>query len=333
MKKKIKISRANFPGVGNFSWMNYFHMVLSEKYDVIIDAENPDIIFYSNLHFNQNEIDHYTGSLCKSHEEYGDDVKKIFITGEARPFYEPYLQRGQNYFALGYENIDHSRYLRFPTYILDIFVLNNEGGMFNHHFDWLTEKRDSDEIIQNKKHFCSVVQASDNVDRGKFFDLIQSKYYIKSSGPWRMTVSEEDQIPSKHQYHNYAIKEYLGKIDGLTYRDKINFFKDSYFNLSFQWTDTDYLVQEKIVHAFASNSIPIFYGNKFIYYDGFNPNSFINVHSFNSFEECFDYVDSVYTDKVKLKSYYKEPFFVDNKLPIYFDKNYLLDFFEKVINS
>ena len=160
-----------------------------------------------------------------------------------------------------------------------------------------------------------------------------SKYFVKSSGPWRPTVSIEDELPNKYQYHNYSNKEYMGRIDGLTYKDKINFFKDSYFNLSFQWTNTNYLVQEKIVHSFAANSIPIFYGNKFIYDEGFNPNSFINVHSYNSFEECFDYVDNIYNNKNKLKTYYNEPFFIDNKLPIYFDKNYLLEFFDKIINN
>jgi hypothetical protein len=333
MKKKIKISRANFPGVGNFSWMNYFHMILSEKYDVIIDSDNPDLVFYSNLHYSENEIDYYTNTKNRGHHFYNENVKKIFISGEANPDYNLQLNLGSNYYCLGYENILHPRYLRFPTYVLDVFVLNNESGMFNHYFNWLTDVRNPDMILNDKKHFCSVVQSSDNPDRGKFFDLMISKYFVKSSGPWRPTIKPGDELPNKYQYHDYSNKEYMGKIDGLTYRDKINFFKDCYFNLSFQWTNTNYLTQEKIVHSFASNSIPIFYGNKFICDEGFNPNSFINAHSFDSFDDCFEYVDSIYNDKDKLKNYYKEPFFIDNKLPIYFDKNYLLEFFDKIINS
>ena len=35
MKKTIKLSRASFPGVGNFSWMNYFVNILNKKYNVV----------------------------------------------------------------------------------------------------------------------------------------------------------------------------------------------------------------------------------------------------------------------------------------------------------
>ena len=31
MKKTIKLSRASFPGVGNFSWMNYFVNILNKN--------------------------------------------------------------------------------------------------------------------------------------------------------------------------------------------------------------------------------------------------------------------------------------------------------------
>jgi len=127
--------------------------------------------------------------------------------------------------------------------------------------------------------------------------------------------------------------DYMGKIDGLTYRDKINFFSDSVFNIAYQYTNTDYLTQEKIIHAYASNSIPIFYGNKFIEEEGFNPKSFINAHDFESIDELVNYLDEVYNDNNKLKSYFEEPIFKENKLPIYFNEDYILEFLDKIIND
>ena len=115
MKQTIKISRSGFPGVGNFSWMNYFFNTLSLKYDVIITSENPDIVFYSNLHYNQGEYDYYTKQTIKGLNEHGDSVKKVFISGEANPGYHGRMSN--NNYCLGYEHINHQNYLRFPTYV------------------------------------------------------------------------------------------------------------------------------------------------------------------------------------------------------------------------
>ena len=332
MKKTIKISRANFPGVGNFSWINFFNEILSIKYNVIIDSENPDIVFYTNQFYREDEIDFYTNSKIKGIHEYDDNVKKVFLSGEARPDFNSHMNKGENYYAMGYEHLDHERYLRFPTHVLDVYVLHNEGGMFDSPYGWMTEIRNSEEIIKSKKHFCSIVQASHNPDREKLFDEISKNHWIKSSGPWRQTV-EPDESLNPHKYHNYSSNEFMGRIDGLTYKDKINFFSDSMFNIAFQYTDTDYLVQEKIVHSYASNSIPIFYGNKYIEEEHFNPDTFINCHKFKNYEELVEFLNLLYTDKDRLKKYFDNPIFVNNKLPIYFEKEYVLNFLEKILEK
>jgi hypothetical protein len=123
----------------------------------------------------------------------------------------------------------------------------------------------------------------------------------------------------------------MGKIDGLTYRDKNKFFSDTVFNIAYQYTNTDYLTQEKIVHAYAANTIPLFYGNQYIEEEGFNPKSFINCHNFKNFESLVEFLDELYNDKDRLKGYFEEPIFIDNKLPIYFDEDYILNFFTKII--
>lgn len=328
--KQIKISRANFHNVGNFSWINYFIEVLQIKYEVIIDSDNPDIVLYSNLFYNDQDIDYFTGKPIKNIHSYENkNIKKIFITGEAGPNYQNYLDQN-NHYALGYEHIDHPRYLRFPTYVLDAYVLHNEGGMHSDNFSWIMEPKDGEAIYNSKKHFCSLVQNSYNSDREALYNLIASKYYIKACGNFRTTVSDTELL-NPLKYHNYSNTEYIGKIDGLTYRDKINFFSDCHFNIAFQYTNTDYLTQEKLIHAYAAQSIPIFFGNKFIEDEGFNPESFINCHKFVSLEDVFLHIDALYQDKNKLKYMYSQPIFTNNTLPQYFNKVYLLSFLEKII--
>jgi hypothetical protein len=329
--KKLRISRASFPGVGNFSWINFFVKILIKKYDVIIDSKSPEIVFYTNQFYREGELDYYTNDIVKGIHEYDDNVKKIFLSGEARPDFNSHLNKGSNYYCLGYEHINHERYLRFPTFVLDVFVLHNEGGMFDSEYGWLTEKRNFDEIFKIKKHFCSIVQASHNPDREVLFDEIMKKHWIKSSGPWKQTIKDSEGL-NTHKYHNYSDSNYMGRIDGLTYRDKINFLSDCMFNISYQFTNTDHLTQEKIVHAYAANSIPIFYGNQFIEEEGFNLNTFVNAHKFDSVFSLVDYLNEIYKDKNKLKKYFEEPIFVDNKLPIYFDEDYMLSFLERIID-
>ena len=61
--KTIRITRQGFPNHGQHSWMNYFKFILSKKYNVIIDSENPDLVIHSDLHYNSDQIDTYTGKL------------------------------------------------------------------------------------------------------------------------------------------------------------------------------------------------------------------------------------------------------------------------------
>lgn len=326
--KTIRISRANFPENGMFSWLNYFRWVLSKKYNVIVDGKNPDILFYTCFYNDGTNIDHYTKELNRLENQYSPNVKRVFITGELfhESSYRQIISQGENYYALGFSHIDHPQYLRFPTYVLDTWVLYDESRIFDEPFNWLIKPKNVDEIFSQYKRFCSVVQASNNPDRGRMFDLLQQHKPIKSSGPWRTTVPENER-PEKGLYLQ---NEYIGRIDGLTYRSKINFFKDCKFNLAFQYTNTPTLTQEKIVHAMAANSIPIFYGNDRVH-EEFNPDSFLNVHSYNSFEEAFERIREIDTDDNLCKKILAQPWCHDNKLPIYYNPDRLLEFFERMI--
>jgi hypothetical protein len=72
MKRKIKLSRASFPGVGNFSWINFFVDILQKKYEVVIDAINPDLVIYTNQFYRENELDYYTKETVRGIHQYDD---------------------------------------------------------------------------------------------------------------------------------------------------------------------------------------------------------------------------------------------------------------------
>jgi hypothetical protein len=328
--KTIRITRANFPENGMFSWMNYFRWVLEKKYNVIVDSKNPDIVFWTNFHNEGKNLDHYTGDLNHTIHNF-PNAKKVFVTGEYfnHSAYSNTIAQGTDHYALGFcDAMEHeSRYLRFPTYVLDTWVLYNESRMFDEPFSWLTTPKDVDKIMAKHKRFCSIVQASDNPMRGKLFDLLSPYKPIKSSGPWRPTVSENE-LPEKYLYMR---PEYVGRVDGLTYRSKIEFFSDCRFNIAFQFTDTPCLTQEKIIHAFAANTIPIFHGNNRIHED-FNQDSFVNMHAFESFEHAAEHIIRIDQDEKTIRDMLSAPIFHNNKLPEYYSSERLLEFFDKIIN-
>lgn len=326
--KTIRISRQGFTTHGMHSWMRFFIFVLSKKYNVLVDAVNPDIVFYSNLHTAEGDYDTFMKQNIVLHNQSDKNKKFIYVSGEVADFITP-LQGNENVWSMGYQKAEHPRFFRMPSYVLDAWTLFDEARIFDTPFNWLTETRNYEKIIKNQKGFCSITQASDVHYRGLIFDKLSEYKKVTSSGPWRQNVDPEDSI-NKYQWLNEV---YIGRNDGLTYREKIDFFRKFKFNMAIHLTTTDYIVQEKLLHAFAAGAVPIFHGNRFILEEGFNPESFINLHEYNNLDEFLQLVIKIDTDNNLHKRYIQSPLFVNNKLPDYFDLDNILSFLEKVIES
>ena len=87
--KTIRITRQGFPNIGQHSWMNYLKFILSKKYNVIIDSENPDLILTTNLNYNANIIDTYTKQLPTNYNannnKNGVELKVAILIQRWRP--------------------------------------------------------------------------------------------------------------------------------------------------------------------------------------------------------------------------------------------------------
>jgi hypothetical protein len=326
--KTIRITRQGFPNIGQHSWMNYFKFILSKKYNVIIDPINPDIVIHSDLNYNENQIDTYTGQIPSKHHQSDNNKKFIYVSGEVADFMSP-INAYPNQWALGYNKFEHERYLRQPSGVFDVWTMYDESRLVDNPLSWLTEKRNFDLISKRNIGFCSITQASNNEYRGKIFDKLSEYKQISSSGPWRQTIHGAEGL-NKYQWQNM---DFVGRIDGLTYREKINFFKKYKFNISIHYTNTDYILQEKLYHAFFSGAIPIFFGNRYILEEGFNPESFINLHEFTNLDDFLSLVKEIDINENLYKKYIESPIFLDNKLPEYYNFDYTLNFLEKIVES
>ena len=136
--KTIRITRQGFPNVGQHSWMNYFKFILSKKYNVIIDPINPDIVIHSDLNYNENQIDTYTGKLPTNHNQSDKNKKFLYVSGEVADFRSPILAN-ENQWALGYNKFEHDKYLRQPSGVFDVWTLYDESRLVDSPLNWLTE--------------------------------------------------------------------------------------------------------------------------------------------------------------------------------------------------
>lgn len=322
MKPTVRISRAHFPNASMLYWLTYFEHILSKKYNVIIDAENPDICFYSNEFCLIGEMDAYTNAPAKSIHDYGDNVKKIYMSGEVTVDQASVLNIGTNYYAIGPIKVDHPRYLHMNLHnTTAAWGLYHESKLFDTPYDWMLQPRNGDEILASKKHFCGVVQNSVVKQRQDLFDALSNYKFVRASGRWITNVPPEE-MTITHP-----------RIDGEGYRSKVEFLRSCKFSMQMQTHNLRYFTQEKMVHAFASYTIPIFWGNDMILEDGFNPDCFINCHDFESMDAVAERVKEIDSDDTLYKKMISSPCFVDNKLPYYYDEEYLLEFLERALNS
>ena len=79
---------------------------------------------------------------------------------------------------------------------------------------------------------------------------------------------------------------------GRNYLDVIGKYK---FMITFENINKNGVATEKIYNAFRANTMPIYFGNKYIY-NIFNKGSFINCHDFENFQEVIDYIKKVDSD-------------------------------------
>jgi hypothetical protein len=205
---------------------------------------------------------------------------KLFYTGEnIVPDFNLYD------YAIGFDYLDFGdRYLRLPLYCL------------YPEFDALIEQpfQNSDEDRVNRK-FCSMVVSNAHWSspiRKEFFEELSKYKRVDSAG------------------------RYLNNMGGSYLEDKQAFISQYKFNIAFENSSVPGYTTEKIMHAMAANTLPIYWGNPLVGRD-FNPKSFVNLLDFKSLKECVDYIvfldqhdekylEMLHVDRFNLQGNYKD---------------------------
>lgn len=224
-----------------------------------------------------------------------DTCIKIYCTGE-----NDFPNFNFCDYAISYHDFTfHDRHLQLP-----LFTLNGIDSLVHS----LSRKQNID--INNLFHrqFCSIV-----VSNNFCADPIRNQFWEK--------LNEYKVVASGGQYNNNI---------GIPVENKLEFIKDYKFNIAFENSMIDSYTTEKIIDSCIVNSVPIYWGNLLVSKD-FNPDAFINISDFDSFERAIDYIIKVDNDPFLYGNYISA-----NLLEYYPYKDYLEilhNFFYNIIHN
>ena len=139
---------------------------------------------------------------------------------------------------------------------------------------WKTYRR------RPKSKFCNFLYSAasfpDAPTRIGFCKLLMRYKHIDAPGKLLNNMPSIDTMPKI-----YATQK--------TWEAKLSFLKDYKFTIAFENRTSSVYVSEKIEHAFAVGSIPIYWGNPNIT-DYYNPAAFINCRDYANFDEVIERV-------------------------------------------
>ncbi|MCQ2720761.1 fucosyltransferase [Helicobacter pylori] len=316
----LKIAVANWWGdkeVKKFK-KNILYFILSQRYAITLH-QNPDkpadIVFGNSL-----------GSARKilSYQ----NAKRVFYTGENEvPNFNLFD------YAIGFDELDfRDRYLRMPLYYGRLHhkaeSVNDTTAPYKLKDNSLYAlKKPSHHFKENHPNLCAVVNdESDPLKRG-FASFVASNPNAPIRNAFYEALNAIEPVTG-----GGSVKNTLG----YNVKNKSEFLSQYKFNLCFENSQGYGYVTEKIIDAYFSHTIPIYWGSPSVAKD-FNPKSFVNVHDFKNFDEAIDYVRYLHTHKnAYLDMLYENPLNeIDGKAYFYQNLSFekILDFFKTILEN
>ncbi|MEI6075396.1 MAG: glycosyltransferase family 10 [Verrucomicrobiota bacterium] len=238
---------------------------------------------------------------CYGHEHRLHSGVRIFFSGESDlPDYR------ECDYSIAAIKLDDPRHLQLPQYA-------NWGEPDPQK---LIKRNDCPEkILAAKTKFCSFVVGNynrkKNHNRVAFFEKL-SKYKRVDSGG--------------RKFNNIG-----GPISGGPL-GKMEFLRQYKFNIAFENRFLPGWTTEKIYEPMVARCMPIYWGNPLIH-EEFNPKSFLNYFDFPNEESLIEKIIELDKDDAKYLEYLRQPYFYNDEPNLYFSRQRLLDFFQKIFTT
>lgn len=163
---------------------------------------------------------------CMGLEHLNYDGIRIFFTGENVRADFNFCDYGIGFDYMSFED----RYLRYPLYLCYMTTMEK----VNTKHLYITP-----EILHKKTRFCTFVVSNGGADekRIQFFDFLSQYKRVDSGGRYKNNI-------------------------GTAIKDKHTFLESGKFNIAFENSSTNGYTTEKLFDAFASHTIPIYWGDE-----------------------------------------------------------------------
>ncbi|NHA93207.1 glycosyltransferase family 10 domain-containing protein, partial [Helicobacter pylori] len=236
-------------------------------------------------------------------------------------------------YAIGFDELDfRDRYLRMPLYYASLHYkaesVNDTTAPYKIKSDSLYAlKKPTHHFKENHPHLCAVVNGkTDPLKRG-FASFVASNPNAPKRNAFYDALNSIEPVTG-----GGSVKNTLG----YNVKNKSEFLSQYKFNLCFENTQGYGYVTEKIIDAYFSHTIPIYWGSPSVAKD-FNPKSFVNVCDFKDFDEAIDYVRYLHTHpNAYLDMLYENPLnTLDGKAYFYQNLSFkkILDFFKTILEN
>jgi len=307
MNKQIKVNFVDFwPGFNkNY---NYFYHLLKQKYDVVINEEDPDLLFFSVDYARRKERNRYKNHRCKKIFYTGEDVQPNFHTDQDIEMsnFAAHYSIGKCDFAFSFSKTMDSRNFRLPLWVLHIdwFGVGRYGD--NPKFLIPLNEISNNSYIQSpKKKFCAAIFSNPTKERFTVFEKLSEYKKVDGYG-----------------------KPFGNKSEGE--REKYNILKDYKFSICLENKIGDGYFTEKLFHAKTAGTIPIYatHSNSAI---DFNRNCFIDKNKFDNLDHLLDYIKLVDQSHDLYYSIFNSDLFNEGKIPEKFNPDSVLNFLERKV--
>ncbi|UOR33972.1 glycosyltransferase family 10 domain-containing protein [Helicobacter pylori] len=319
-KPPLNIALANWWPLKNSEKKGFrdfiLHVILKQRYKIILHSnpnEPSDLVFGNPLGQARKILSY-------------QNTKRVFYTGE---------NEAPNFnlfdYAIGFDELDfNDRYLRMPLYYAYLHykaeIVNDTTSPYKLKALY-TLKKPSHKFKEIHPHLCALIHnESDPLKRG-FASFIASNANAPIRNAFYDALNAIEPVAS-----GGSVKNTLG----YKVKNKNEFLSQYKFNLCFENSQGYGYVTEKILDAYFSHTIPIYWGSPSVAKD-FNPKSFVNVHDFKNFDEAIDYIKYLHAHpNAYLDMLYENPLnTIDGKAGFYQDLSFekILDFFKNILEN
>lgn len=224
---------------------------------------------------------------------------RILYTGENHP-----ISINRFDYCLTHEFVETDRCHRFPHWLCHCLIIQPEFQEF-----LLTPRNiTADELLAENRDFCAFVcKNPKGKQRNSLVRNLNKQRKVSCGGPFMNNIG-------------YLVpKGYMAKRD---------FQSKHYFSIAYENEASPGYQTEKIVDAFVSNSIPIYWGSDKVE-EEFNPAAFVNANKFRSEKALISHILELLDSPEEMARMLSQPILQDPEVFVKAEKE-LIDFFARI---